>query len=104
MDASPTRSKTLQKMVAAAGAGDVVTVLPGQDFLALDPVADPRFENVTGLLLDPSCSDAGSSPLLLSSPAKAQLIEERVVVVERLGIEKEMLREQGLSAQYSQKD
>lgn len=36
--------------------------------------------------------------------AKAQLIEERVVVVERLGIEKEMLREQGLSAQYSQKD
>ena len=59
MDASPTRSKTLQKMVAAAGAGDVVTVLPGQDFLALDPVADPRFENVTGLLLDPSCSGSG---------------------------------------------
>lgn len=59
MDASPTRSKTLQKMVAAAGAGDVVTVLPGQDFLALDPVADERFNNVTGLLLDPSCSGSG---------------------------------------------
>lgn len=59
MDASPTRSKTLQKMVAAAGAGNVVTVLPGQDFLALDPVADPRFNNVTGLLLDPSCSGSG---------------------------------------------
>ena len=59
MDASPTRSKTLQKMVAAAGAGDVVTVLPGQDFLALDPVTDPRFNNVTGLLLDPSCSGSG---------------------------------------------
>ena len=59
MDASPTRSKTLQKMVAAAGAGDVVTVLPGQDFLALDPITDPRFNNVTGLLLDPSCSGSG---------------------------------------------
>lgn len=57
MDASPERSKTLKKMVAQAGA-DVVTVLAGQDFLALDP-ADPRFANVTGLLLDPSCSGSG---------------------------------------------
>lgn len=60
MDASPGRSKTLQKMVAAAGAaGSIVTVLPGQDFLAIDPVADERFANVTGLLLDPSCSGSG---------------------------------------------
>lgn len=60
MDASPARSKTLQKMVAAAGAaGNIVTVLPGQDFLAIDPVADDRFANVTGLLLDPSCSGSG---------------------------------------------
>ena len=37
--------------------------------------------------------------------AKAQLIEERVVVVEkRLGIETEVLWEQGLSARWSQKD
>ncbi|OJJ45835.1 hypothetical protein ASPZODRAFT_26444 [Penicilliopsis zonata CBS 506.65] len=57
MDASPNRSKTLQKMVSLAGA-DSVTVLPGQDFLALDP-ADPRFATVTGLLLDPSCSGSG---------------------------------------------
>lgn len=58
MDASPTRSKVLQKMVASARANSTVTVLPGQDFLALDP-ADPRFERVSGLLLDPSCSGSG---------------------------------------------
>ncbi|GIJ83329.1 hypothetical protein Asppvi_002148 [Aspergillus pseudoviridinutans] len=58
MDASKVRSKTLQKMVAAAGADNVVTVLQGQDFLALDPTED-RFANVTGLLLDPSCSGSG---------------------------------------------
>lgn len=58
MDASKVRSKTLQKMVALAGADPTVTVLPGQDFLALDPM-DERFENVSGLLLDPSCSGSG---------------------------------------------
>lgn len=56
MDASAARSKTLAKMVATAGAD--VTILPGQDFLALDP-ADSRFANVTALLLDPSCSGSG---------------------------------------------
>jgi putative methyltransferase len=58
MDASKVRSKTLQKMVSAAGADNIVTVLEGQDFLALDPTED-RFANVTGLLLDPSCSGSG---------------------------------------------
>lgn len=58
MDSSPARSKTLQKMITQAGADDTVTVLPGQDFLALDPNED-RFANVTGLLLDPSCSGSG---------------------------------------------
>ena len=58
MDASRTRSKTLQKMVSLAGADATVTVLPAQDFLALDPT-DSRFKNVTGLLLDPSCSGSG---------------------------------------------
>lgn len=57
MDASTVRSRTLQKMVGLAGA-DSVTVLQGQDFLALDH-EDERFENVTGLLLDPSCSGSG---------------------------------------------
>ncbi|RMJ28978.1 hypothetical protein PHISP_00189 [Aspergillus sp. HF37] len=58
MDASPARSKTLQKMVTAAGADDIVTILAGQDFLALDPDG-ARFANVSGLLLDPSCSGSG---------------------------------------------
>ncbi|KAE8355986.1 S-adenosyl-L-methionine-dependent methyltransferase [Aspergillus coremiiformis] len=58
MDASQVRAKTLQKMVSAAGADHFVTVLPGQDFLALDPV-DERFEGVSALLLDPSCSGSG---------------------------------------------
>ncbi|KAL4999139.1 S-adenosyl-L-methionine-dependent methyltransferase [Aspergillus recurvatus] len=58
MDASSIRAKTLQKMVSTAGADNLVTVLQGQDFLALDP-QDPRFKDVTGLLLDPSCSGSG---------------------------------------------
>ncbi|PWY89891.1 S-adenosyl-L-methionine-dependent methyltransferase [Aspergillus heteromorphus CBS 117.55] len=58
MDQSPVRAKILQKMVTTAGADSLVTVLPGQDFLALDP-EDERFEGVTGLLLDPSCSGSG---------------------------------------------
>ncbi|OKL56134.1 hypothetical protein UA08_08741 [Talaromyces atroroseus] len=58
MDASAVRSKTLQKMVSVAGADKLVNVLAGQDFLALDP-EDERFEGVTGLLLDPSCSGSG---------------------------------------------
>ncbi|KAF3398410.1 25S rRNA [Penicillium rolfsii] len=58
MDASKVRSKTLQKMVSLAGADPMVTVLQGQDFLALDPM-DSQFEEVSGLLLDPSCSGSG---------------------------------------------
>ncbi|KAJ5676472.1 uncharacterized protein N7477_002105 [Penicillium maclennaniae] len=58
MDASKVRSKTLQKMVSLAGADLTVTVLQGQDFLALDPM-DEQFANVSGLLLDPSCSGSG---------------------------------------------
>ena len=58
MDASAPRSKILQKMVSVAGADKLVTVLAGQDFLALDP-EDERFEPVSGLLLDPSCSGSG---------------------------------------------
>ncbi|KAF3481041.1 uncharacterized protein GIQ15_03800 [Arthroderma uncinatum] len=58
LDASHSRSKILQEMVKKAGVKDRVTVLPGQDFLALDP-KDRRFQQVTALLLDPSCSGSG---------------------------------------------
>lgn len=58
MDSSAARSKTLQQMVALARANDAVEVLPRQDFLATKP-DDERFQNVTALLLDPSCSGSG---------------------------------------------
>ncbi|KAI1919420.1 hypothetical protein LOZ65_004415 [Ophidiomyces ophidiicola] len=58
LDASPARSKILQKMVAVAGVDNRVAILAGQDFLALDP-QDARFADVTALLLDPSCSGSG---------------------------------------------
>ncbi|EGC44038.1 NOL1/NOP2/sun domain-containing protein [Histoplasma capsulatum var. duboisii H88] len=57
-DVSPNRSRILQRMVAIAGAETMVSVLPGQDFLALSP-DDRRFQDVTGILLDPSCSGTG---------------------------------------------
>ncbi|KIW19276.1 hypothetical protein PV08_03570 [Exophiala spinifera] len=52
------RSQVLDMMMAKSGAASSVTVLAGQDFLKLDP-RDPRFQNVTHLLLDPSCSGSG---------------------------------------------
>ncbi|PGH03195.1 hypothetical protein GX51_04230 [Blastomyces parvus] len=57
-DASHARSKILQRMVTVAGADKMVSVLAGQDFLALSP-EDKRFRTITGLLLDPSCSGSG---------------------------------------------
>ena len=52
------RAATLQKMVSLAGAEDVVTVRPTQDFLRLDP-NQPPWDNVGSILLDPSCSGSG---------------------------------------------
>ncbi|KAK5091427.1 hypothetical protein LTR05_001610 [Lithohypha guttulata] len=52
------RSKTLISMVSKAGAANRVQVLAKQDFFALDST-DPRFQEVTHLLLDPSCSGSG---------------------------------------------
>ena len=54
----PRRSDVLQKMIGTAGAEQIVTVLPRQDFFALDP-SEERFANVTHLLLDPTCSGSG---------------------------------------------
>lgn len=54
----PRRSDILQKMIGIAGAETIVTVLPKQDFFALDP-NEERFANVTHLLLDPTCSGSG---------------------------------------------
>ncbi|KAF2216373.1 hypothetical protein CERZMDRAFT_33641 [Cercospora zeae-maydis SCOH1-5] len=52
------RSKTLQKMVKTAGAESIVTVKSKQDFTRLDPNRQ-QLSNVTGLVLDPSCSGSG---------------------------------------------
>ena len=51
------RALTLQKLVSKARAR-AVTVLPGQDFLQLDPDQEPWCE-VKAVLLDPSCSGSG---------------------------------------------
>lgn len=53
----PKRSRTLSTMMERSGA-EKVTVLARCDFLTLDP-RDARFQNVTHLLLDPSCSGSG---------------------------------------------
>ena len=52
------RCKVLQQMLKLSASENLVTVLPNQDFLALDP-NDVRFREVTHLLLDPSCSGSG---------------------------------------------
>ncbi|KAL9608214.1 MAG: hypothetical protein Q9167_006936 [Letrouitia subvulpina] len=52
------RSKTLRRMVAIAGANQFVAVKAGQDFLSLDPTKSP-WNQVAFLLLDPSCSGSG---------------------------------------------
>lgn len=55
---NPERSKTLAKMVKLAGAEKIVTIREKQDFTKLD-VTNPKFANVTALILDPSCSGSG---------------------------------------------
>lgn len=54
----PERAKTLEKMVAMAGADRDVVIRGGQDFLKVDPYA-PEYAHVGALLLDPSCSGTG---------------------------------------------
>lgn len=52
------RAIILQKMVSLAGVDNVVEIQPGQDFLRLDPNRPP-WNNVSSILLDPSCSGSG---------------------------------------------
>ena len=52
------RSRILRKMIATAGAEDIIEVKAPQDFLRLDPHKAP-WNNVTSFLLDPSCSGSG---------------------------------------------
>lgn len=52
----PKRFSTLQSMVLKAGCTNVVTVC--SDFLLTDPL-DPKFAQVSHILLDPSCSGSG---------------------------------------------
>ena len=53
-----TRATVLRKMVALAGAENLVSIEAGQDFLRLDPTKEP-WCYVGALLLDPSCSGSG---------------------------------------------
>lgn len=52
------RTRTLRAMVNVAKADHFVKILGNTDFLSLK-ADDPRFANVTHLLLDPSCSGSG---------------------------------------------
>ena len=52
------RTKILQKMVAAAGANESVSIAGATDYLQQIPT-DKRYKNVTAILLDPSCSGSG---------------------------------------------
>lgn len=72
------RSGILEKMVNLAGAGKIVTVKQRQDFLNLDPTS-AELENVSAILLDPSCSGSGIVSrdddvklLLPSAPSQSQ--------------------------------
>ncbi|KAI9797348.1 MAG: hypothetical protein M1833_005528 [Piccolia ochrophora] len=52
------RHLVLQSMVRRAGASHLVSVLPEQDFLRINPL-EPRWAKIGALLLDPSCSGSG---------------------------------------------
>ena len=52
------RTLILRKMIATAGAEDIVGIKAPQDFLRLDPHKAP-WDSVSSLLLDPSCSGSG---------------------------------------------
>ena len=52
------RAKTLQAMIALAGADKHTNVKAGQDFLRLDPI-HLTWSNVGSIILDPSCSGSG---------------------------------------------
>lgn len=52
------RAKTLESMVALAGGNEIVDITPRQDFLRVDPNAK-LYQDVSCLLLDPSCSGSG---------------------------------------------
>lgn len=52
------RSNVLKKMVTIAGANDLVKIWSSTDFLSTQ-TANGEFQNVTAILLDPSCSGSG---------------------------------------------
>ena len=54
---SPPRLATLERRVQQQGAGDFIKCL-GMDFMEVEPL-DPRFKDVTHVLIDPSCSGSG---------------------------------------------
>uniref|UniRef100_A0A8C8SBP1 28S rRNA (cytosine-C(5))-methyltransferase n=1 Tax=Pelusios castaneus TaxID=367368 RepID=A0A8C8SBP1_9SAUR len=72
-DLDPKRLATMSTLLMRAGA--TCYELANQDFLAVDP-SDPKYSNVTDILLDPSCSGSGMVnrlPVEESAPSPARL-------------------------------
>ncbi|KAI9709110.1 MAG: hypothetical protein M1820_003556 [Bogoriella megaspora] len=99
------RLVTLSKMVAKAARGKNINILARQDFLELNP---DQFEDVTALLLDPTCSGSGMfgrgdedtddtttlplpDPEITTPRPRLSKQQRRKVSRRRMGLEKETL-------------
>lgn len=71
-----TRAESLAKLVNVAGAGKMVRIQAGQDFLRVKP-EEPPWNSVHAVLLDPSCSGSGmigrDEPLSIVLPKKPSI-------------------------------
>uniref|UniRef100_A0A8C8SAK6 SAM-dependent MTase RsmB/NOP-type domain-containing protein n=1 Tax=Pelusios castaneus TaxID=367368 RepID=A0A8C8SAK6_9SAUR len=57
-------------------AGAICYELVNQDFLAIDP-SDPKYSDVTSILLDPSCSGSGQGEGGRRRRSPCRLVEHR---------------------------
>jgi 25S rRNA (cytosine2278-C5)-methyltransferase len=74
------RSQTLLRMVQQAGANGLVNIHAQSDFLLAKP-SEEQYQNVTAILLDPSCSGSGivgrEEPKLKLPEAVTNLVSQR---------------------------